>query len=192
MEPAGGPLSTSQRSADEAAARRARGLPPAPERRSLAERVESGLAASGRWLHLFQDIILVAVALVLLAMGVAVLVAGVADLIGTVTVRAGDGTIEVSAEGGRAVVEVAENALLALILAELVGTLLLSLRGKAIAIEPFLAIAVVAVVRHLLFATVGAGADPVVHTVELLGLGGLILLLVGAVVLLRRGSARQS
>ncbi len=48
-----------------------------------------------------------------------------------------------------------------------------------------LIIAIVAVVRHLLFVSVKSGGDPLIHTVELLGLGGLILLLVGALVLLR-------
>jgi uncharacterized membrane protein (DUF373 family) len=136
---------------------------------------------------------LVAVAVLMLVMGVVVLITGVSDLIGTITVQVGDqGTVAVDVGSGRAVVEVAENALLALILAELVGTLLLSLHGKPLTIEPFLAIAIVAVVRHLLFATVGPSADPVTRTIELLGLGGLILLLVGAVVLLRRGQAPKS
>jgi uncharacterized membrane protein (DUF373 family) len=193
MEPARGPLSVSERPADEATARGGRGLPPKSERRSLADRLEGGLDASDRWLHLLQDGILVGVAVVMLAMGVFVLVTGVTDLVGTVTVRVGDGgTVAVNVEGGRAVVEVAENALLALILAELVGTLLLSIRGKPLTIEPFLVIAIVAVVRHLLFVTVGASADPIMRTIELLGLGGLILLLVGAVVLLRWAQVRKS
>ncbi|HZS00150.1 MAG TPA: phosphate-starvation-inducible PsiE family protein [Chloroflexota bacterium] len=192
MDPAGGPLSASERPADEAAAWTERSLPPA-KRRRLAERLERGLDASDRWLHLLQDCILVAVALLMLAMGVVVLVDGARELVGIVTVHVGDeGTFTVDVESGRATVEVAENALLALILAELVGTLLLSLRGKPLTIEPFLAIAIVAVVRHLLFATVGPSADPVTHTIELLGLGGLILLLVGAVVLLRRGQVPKS
>jgi len=191
MEPARGPRSPSERLADEAP--RGRSLQPASERRSLAERLEGGLDASDRWLRLLQDVILVGVAILMVVMGVFVLVTGAFDLIGTVTVRAGDGgTVTVSVENGRAVVEVAENALLALILAELVGTLLLSIRGKLLTIEPFLVIAIVAVVRHLLFATVGPSADPVTHTIELLGMGSLIVLLVGAIVLLRRAQVQKS
>ena len=193
MEPARGPLPTSEHPLDEATARRGRSRRPYSERPSLAERLEGALEASDRWLHLVQDGILVAVAAVMLAMGVFVLLTGVSELVGTVTVRAADGwAVAWTVGDGRAVVGVAENALLALILAELVGTLLLSIRGKPLTIEPFLAIAVVAVVRHLLFTTVGATGDPVKHTVELLGLGGLILMLVGAVVLLRRVPVRRS
>jgi len=191
MEPARGPRSPSARLADEAP--RGRSLQHASERRSLAERLEGGLDASDRWLRFLQDVILVGVAMLMVVMGVFVLVTGAFDLIGTVTVRAGDGgNVTVSVENGRAVVEVAENALLALILAELVGTLLLSIRGKLLTIEPFLVIAIVAVVRHLLFATVGPSADPVTHTIELLGMGSLIVLLVGAIVLLRRAQVQKS
>jgi uncharacterized membrane protein (DUF373 family) len=98
----------------------------------------------------------------------------------------------VEVESGRDVVGVAENALLALILAELVGTLLLSIRGRPLTIEPFLIIAIVAVVRHLLFMTVAASDNPLIHTAELPGAGGLILLLVAAVVLLRWVPVRKS
>jgi len=186
MEPPHGSASTREPPVDEATTSRGPSPQAASERRRLAARLEDGLDASDRWLHLLQDVVLVGVAALMLVMGVLVLVNGVGDLIGTVTVRVGDGgTVDVRVGNGRAVVEVAENALLALILAELVGTLLLSIRGKPLTIEPFLVIAIVAVVRHLLFVTVGASDNPVAQTAELVGLGGLILLLVGAVVLLR-------
>jgi uncharacterized membrane protein (DUF373 family) len=158
-----------------------------------ADRFERALDASDRWLRLFQDAILVGVAFVMLLLGVFVLVAGSMELLATVTLRFEDElTLQVRVHEGPVVVEVAENALLALILAELVGTLLLSIRGKPLTIEPFVIIAIVAVVRHLLIATVSAGHDPVVHTVQLVGLGGLVLLLVGAVALLRLVRARES
>ena len=72
------------------------------------------------------------------------------------------------------------------------GTLLLSIRGKPLTIEPFLVIAIVAAVRHLLFVTVEAGDGPITHTAALLGVGGLFLLLVGAVMLLRWMPVRKS
>ena len=132
------------------------------------------------------DGVLVAIAALLLAMGVLVLLGGVADLVGHVTLRLNsEEGLMLRAEDGRAVVDVAENALLALILAELVGTLLLTLGGHELTAQPFVIVAIVAVVRHLLFVTVKVSHDPVVHMVELLGLGGLILLLVGALALLR-------
>jgi uncharacterized membrane protein (DUF373 family) len=186
MEPAPSPRPPSEPPAGGTTAGRAHGLPPAAERRDWFERLEGGLAASNRWLRLVQDGILVAVAVVMLFMGILVLVTGVGELIGTITLYVSGGAVAVEAASGASVIDVAENALLALILAELVGTLLLSLRGNSIAIEPFIAIAVVAVVRHLLFAIVGPVGDHVTHTIELLGQGGLILLLVGAVALLRR------
>ena len=87
--------------------------------------------------------------------------------------------------------EVAENALLALILAELVGTLLLSIGGRALTVQPFLIIAVVAVVRHLLLETVKPTAEPGAQTTQLLGLGGLILLLVLALALIQWAPRRE-
>jgi uncharacterized membrane protein (DUF373 family) len=154
-----------------------------------------GLDVTDRWLHRLQDTLLVAVAVVMLLMGVFVLLTAVGDLVSGVTLRVQASTAAaLHGDDGPPVVEVAENALLALILAELVGTLLLSIRGRPLAVEPFLAIAIVAVVRHLLLLTVRAGDDPGIHTVELLGMGGLVLLLVGALALLRmvrvRGMAR--
>jgi uncharacterized membrane protein (DUF373 family) len=143
------------------------------------------------WLHLFQDAVLVGVAALMLAMGAFVLLNGVADFLGAITVLVdGRGKVTVEAHEGLAVINVAENALLALILAELVGSLLLSIRGRPLMLEPFLVIAVVAVVRHLLFLTVDVVGDRTVHTMELLGQGALILILVVAVVLLRLVRAR--
>jgi uncharacterized membrane protein (DUF373 family) len=82
-----------------------------------------------------------------------------------------------------AVFAVAENALLALILAELVRTIVATLGGKPLNLEPFLIIAGVAVVRKLVFsaalATKGsAGAELITpEIVELMVLGALLLTL---------------
>ncbi|HEY7063554.1 MAG TPA: phosphate-starvation-inducible PsiE family protein [Chloroflexota bacterium] len=189
------PLPPDEHAAAEAPAPAHRSLRRPEARGRLADRWEVGLDVTDRWLHRLQDTLLVAVAVVMLLMGVFVLLTAVGDLVSGVTLRVQASTAAaLHGDDGPPVVEVAENALLALILAELVGTLLLSIRGRPLAVEPFLAIAIVAVVRHLLLLTVRAGDDPGIHTVELLGMGGLVLLLVGALALLRmvrvRGMAR--
>jgi uncharacterized membrane protein (DUF373 family) len=177
---------------EEAAARTRRSPGSPPTRESLAERSEAWLDAADRWLHLLQDALLVAVAAVLLVMGIFVVVTAAGDLIGGVTLRLqGGGAIALHGDEGPSVVAVGENALLALILAELVATLLLSIRGRPLTVEPFIVIAVVAVVRHLLFLTVKTSDDHVIHTLEMLGMGGLVLLLVGALSLLKTMRTRD-
>ena len=162
-------------------------------RESLTNGWEEVLAASNRYLHLVQDTLLVAVAAVMLLLGVYVLVTAVGDLISDIRLRVqASEAIAPHGDDGPSVVAVGENALLALILGELVGTLLLSTRGRPLTIEPFLIIAVVAIVRHLLFLTVRTGDDPVLHTIEILGTGGLVLLLVGALALIHRTRARNA
>lgn len=162
---------------------------PRPVKLDRGARLEARLEGSRRWLSLAQDAILVAVAVLMLVLGVMVLLDGVGELF-KFGIRA-DGGLTLQIEAGRAVVEIAENALLALILAELVGTLLLSLGGKALSLPPFLIIAIVAIVRHLLFLSVQGGNDPIQHTIELLGQGVLIVLLVGALVLARWGQRQD-
>ena len=154
---------------------------PAP---SLQARVAAALQRSHRWLRLVQDAVLVGVAVLMLCMGVYVLVTGVGDLMGSLTLRVDtENGVEFHLYQGHAVVEVAENALLALILAELVGTLLLSLGGRPLTVQPFLIIAIVAAVRHLLLETARTTEDPTVQMTRLLGLGALILLLMIALAL---------
>ena len=162
-------------------------------RESLTNGWEEVLAASNRYLHLVQDTLLVAVAAVMLLLGVYVLITAVGDLISDIWLRVqASEAIAPHGDDGPSVVAVGENALLALILGELVGTLLLSTRGRPLTIEPFLIIAVVAIVRHLLFLTVRTDDDPVLHTIEILGTGGLVLLLVGALALIHRTRARNA
>ena len=152
----------------------------------LQVRLEAGLETCHRWLRLAEDAVLVAIAVVLLFMGVYVLFTGITDLVGSVTLQIDeDAGITFHTYQGHAVVEVAENALLALILAELVGTLLLTIGGRSLTVQPFLIIAIVAVVRHLLLETVKPEGQPGMQTAQLLGLGGLILLLVIALALMQ-------
>ena len=181
MEPTPDPLPAGERGVDGVDVRARRATRTPSDAASPAERLEAGLEASGRWLRLVQDAVLVAVAVVMLLMGAFVLVDGVGELVGGVILHV---------EDGPAVVEVAENALLALILAELVGTILRSIGGEPLTVQPFLVIAIVAAIRHLLFVTVKGSGDAMMHTVELLLVGGLILLLVGALALLQTVGAR--
>jgi uncharacterized membrane protein (DUF373 family) len=158
----------------------------------LQARLEAGLEGCHRWLRLAEDAVLVAIAVVLLFMGVYVLVTGIGDLVSSVTVQVDEEAgLTLHLSQGHAVVEVAENALLALILAELVGTLLLTIGGRALTVQPFLIIAIVAVVRHLLLETVKGTDQPAAQTTQLLGLGGLILLLVFALALVQWVQRRE-
>jgi uncharacterized membrane protein (DUF373 family) len=190
MEPMAESLPADERrtAPGEAGARGETGARERPSRGKLSVlqlRLAAGLESSHRWLRLAQDAVLVAIALVMLLMGVYVLASAIGDLVGSATLHVDAATgVEFHLDQGHAVVEVAEDALLALILAELVGTLLLSLGGRPLTVQPFLVIAVVAVVRHLLLETVKNTDDPTAQITQLLGLGGLILLLVTALALI--------
>jgi uncharacterized membrane protein (DUF373 family) len=84
-----------------------------------------------------------------------------------------------------------ENALLALILAELVHTLLVTLGGGSLTLDPFLVIAIVAILRKMLLTTVlaprtGEVAGLITPVIaELVALGVLILILGTALALIR-------
>ena len=139
-----------------------------------------------RWLDVGQDLILILVACVLLLAGLVVVLDGIQDLIQAAAAQ----------QLGEVVFDVVENALLALILAELVNTLLVALSGDPITPEPFLIIAIVAILREVLLATVllpkgrEAGGLISAATVELLVLGVLILILGVVLVLVRMVRAR--
>jgi uncharacterized membrane protein (DUF373 family) len=140
-----------------------------------------------RWLNTGEDCVLAGVAVILLIAGLIVVIDAVHDVLAALA----------AANIATAIVEVAENALLALILAELVHTLLVSLGGGTLTIEPFLVVGVVALVRKLLLATVfashsGTATEPLSPaSVELLVLGALILALGGLVALLRAVQRRR-
>jgi uncharacterized membrane protein (DUF373 family) len=146
------------------------------ERQSKAAR-----NAVTRSLSVGEDIVLIAVAGVLLLAGLVVLLDALEELANAVTAR----TI---AEG---IFSIVENALLALILSELVRTLLVTLGGESLTLEPFIIIAIVAILRKMLLVTVlapkPAEAESLVSplTLELVALGVLILVLGGALALVR-------
>ena len=139
-----------------------------------------------RWLHVGEAFILLGVACVLLVAGLIVIVDAVKDLLLAVVGR--------SASTG--ILEIAENALLALILVELVNTLMIPSRGQALTPEPFLVIGIVVAVRELILIPLRqpAGHDsqgPVPPVImEVLALGLLILMLGVVLVLLRRYRVR--
>jgi uncharacterized membrane protein (DUF373 family) len=97
-----------------------------------------------------------------------------------------------------AIFNIAENALLALILAELVHTLLVSLGGGHITPEPFLVIAIIAILRKMLLVTVLVPPPSEPHgmlspaTAELLALGLLTLVLGAVLAILRAYRARRT
>ena len=98
----------------------------------------------GEWLDFSQGMVLIGVAAVLLLAGIVVLIDAVKELINAIAAQA----------IAEAIFSIVENALLVLILAEMVHTLLVSLGGGALSAEPFLVIGIVAVLRKMLLTTV--------------------------------------
>jgi uncharacterized membrane protein (DUF373 family) len=150
---------------------------PAPERRSAA----SLLGALVR----FEELLYVAVGLLLAAAAVLVLVGTVHELVHGISSGAGAVTTAV---------DVLDRILLTLIIAELVYTLRFVLRTHEIAVEPFLVIGLIAVVRRILIVTAqfeGAtvGRELTNLLLELGLLGFLALALAIALWLVRRGRA---
>jgi uncharacterized membrane protein (DUF373 family) len=134
-----------------------------------------------RWLHLGQDAVLAATAATLLLAGLVVVFDAARELASAIVAQS---LVE-------AIFFIVENALLALILAELVHTLLVTLGGGPLTAEPFLIIGIVAILRKMLLATVlapkPAETEAVVSSsvIELAALSGLILVLSAALVLVR-------
>src|SRR3954452_4828124 len=116
--------------------------PPAHSR--FERRLETAGQAWGRWLDLGENVVLLGVGTVLLLAGLLVVLVAVQELFHVLSVRT-------LAED---VIDIAESALLALILAELVHTVLMPLRGRSLTPEPFLVIAVVAISRDFLLTSI--------------------------------------
>jgi len=154
--------------------------------RHPAHRVDALRQGVSSWLRIGQDLILLGVAIVLLMAGLVVVYDAVNELLNAIAAR----------NIAEAIFTIAENALLALILAELVHTLLVTLGGASLSAEPFLIIAIVAILRKMLLTTVLTPKasetqgliSPLVA--ELFALGLLILVLGGALALLRRRPAQ--
>ncbi len=149
--------------------------------RGVERRLEDVGHTWGRWLALGQNVVLLGVGTVLLLAGLLVILTSVQELVHAVTAR----TI------AEDVVDIAEFALLALILAELVHTVLMPLRGRALSPEPFLVVAIVALARDILLTSVlvAKAFEPGVQLnapmVALIVQGLVTLALVIALVLLR-------
>jgi uncharacterized membrane protein (DUF373 family) len=142
----------------------------------------------GRWLHLGQNVVLVGVAAILLLAGLVVVYDTVRELLNAIAAQS----------MAEAIFFIVENALLALILAELVHTLLVSLDGGPLTPEPFLIIGIVGILRKMLLTTVTAPKvtdgngliSPLVA--ELFALGVLTLILGAALALTRSRQTRAS
>ena len=136
---------------------------------------------SRRWLYLGEDLILISVAVIMIVAGLFIVVDAVGSLASAVA----------SHSIAQVIFGVAESALLALILAELVHSLVMSLEGHGLSPEPFLIIAIVAILRKMLLTTVQITTSPDQQTTalvvgELLGLALVILTLAIALTLILR------
>jgi uncharacterized membrane protein (DUF373 family) len=133
------------------------------------------------WLHVGQDAVLVSVAATLLLAGLVVVFDAARELVNAIAARS----------IAEAIFSIVENALLALILAELVHTLLVALGGGQLTAEPFLVIGIVGILRKMLLTTVlapkPAEAEALISStvIELAALSVLILILSAALVLVR-------
>ncbi|HEY7066274.1 MAG TPA: phosphate-starvation-inducible PsiE family protein [Chloroflexota bacterium] len=146
------------------------------------QRIEAVGQAWGRWLALGENVVLLGVGTVLLLAGLVVVFAAVQELLHSLAMRT------VSDD----VIDIAESALVALILAELVHTVLMPLRGRPLTPDPFLVVAIVAIARDILLTSVlitktqaAPGALLTAPMVALIEQGLVTLALVGALVLLR-------
>ncbi len=148
-----------------------------------------GAAGGGRRLvsrgfSLVQDVVYVALGVLLAVSSIAVLVHGGSDLASAV-VRG----LQV-----RAIVELLDRILLALMIVELLYTVQVSFREHALVPEPFVLVALIATVRRILVITAEFGAEGAAgerfRTVmsELGLLTVLIVVLVGSLVALRHRS----
>jgi uncharacterized membrane protein (DUF373 family) len=143
---------------------------------SAVERIQNFEERVGEWLHVVQQVILIGSAVILLLGGLVVVFDSIRDLLSAIAAQS----------VAEAIFSIVENALLALILAELVHTLLVSLGGGSLTPEPFLIIGIVGIMRKMLLTTVlapkagetDALLSPLVT--ELFALGLLILILSGA------------
>src|SRR5687767_6540313 len=100
---------------------------------TVIDRIHQVPERFGDWLHLGQNIVLVGVATILLLAGLVVVYDTVRELLNAIAAQS----------LAEAIFFIVENALLALILAELVHTLLVSLDGGPLTPEPFLVIGIV-------------------------------------------------
>jgi uncharacterized membrane protein (DUF373 family) len=165
--------------------RTARILPPQYDAwTGLEQRAVDVQAGITRWLHVGETFVLIAVALILLATGIVVAF----DALHTLVAALGN----LGANSTDPVISIAEDALLALILVELVRTLLIPSHGGTLAVEPFLVVAIVAVVRKVILlpaldkGPMMSGGLVSAQTAELLGLALVILILGIVLALLRR------
>jgi uncharacterized membrane protein (DUF373 family) len=141
----------------------------------------------------FQEGLGRAQSLIYLAVAALLLVAAAFTLVGTVVdVIEGRSSRPISDTG----VFILDRVLLLFIFAEMLYTLRLVDLGGQILVEPFLFIGVIAAVRRILVVAAEAEAEGRTETTDFLlelgGLGGLALVLVLSIYLLRRGAPPES
>src|SRR5688500_18795759 len=103
-----------------------------PGRRGRTETLRHAVT---HWLTVGEDVVLVGVAAVLLLAGLIVIFDASQELLRALATQS----------IAESIFSIVENALLALILAELVHTLLVSLGGGALRPEPFIVVAIIAI-----------------------------------------------
>jgi len=119
-----------------------------------------------------QDVISVVIAVLLAAVAAMVLVVGVVDFFKNVHLGA-----------ETAAVTLVDQGLLALILIEILHTVVLSLRAHRLVTQPLLAVGLVAVIRNILFVLSG---NEQASTARLALLMGMIAVFVAALILVSR------
>jgi uncharacterized membrane protein (DUF373 family) len=150
----------------------------APETQDRAEPKRAkkhprGVAGTIWALEHAQDLVSVIVGVLLVALAAVVLVAGIADFFRDVA----HGSVETAA------VTLLDQVLLALILVEIMHTVVLSLRAHHLVAQPLLAVGLVAVIRKILFVL---SSETTASTSELALLIGMIAVFVVALLLVSR------
>jgi uncharacterized membrane protein (DUF373 family) len=138
--------------------------------------------AGNRLLHLVEDLIYAALAVLLSVAAVVVIVQTTDDLI-----SASDD------EDTSGILDVLDGLLLVFILVELLFAVRITLQKREIVAEPFLLVGILAAIKEIVVLSVTAANDYVGKgpefaraMVEIGLLGGLVLLLAGSIVLLRK------
>ncbi len=139
---------------------------------------------SARVLEIAQDLITVAVGVLLVLLATALLISGVADFVRSAVTTSSPTPV------AHAAYKLLDTGLLVLILAEIVHTVVLSLRTHRLIAQPFLIVGLVAVIRRIL-ALLGSSAP--IGTTEFALLIAMVVVFVGGLIAVRRfGNAGES
>ncbi len=153
----------------------------APAGRGLAGRPR-GLAGAIWALEHAQDYVAAVVGIMLIVLAVVVVVSGLVDFAHTLARQMTAATVLAAS------VKLLDEILLVLILAEIVHTVVLSLRAHRLVAQPFIVVGLVAVIRKVLFVLSTSGPVP---TSELALLIGMVVAFVAALIAVSRFERRD-